>query len=295
MQILESSIDNSVNFIEQLHVGNIEARYVRRSDDYFIAYLSSQSGCKQGCAMCHLTATNQRKLVDLTIDQMIDQATTILEYYQKQSPAVKVHYNYMARGEPLANSNLLFNNEVLFDRLANMANQFNLISKQNISTILPNSLDAFPSHKSLSRIFQGPIIPNIYYSLYSLDTNFRNKWLPNAIDGYLGLDMLAEWQQNKCVVPKIHYAFIEGENDSERNIIDICNAIISRGLIVDFNIVRYNPYSSRYGKESHIDVIDNNVKLLSQLLSNSKIKIVSRVGYDVKASCGMFVGNRGNR
>jgi adenine C2-methylase RlmN of 23S rRNA A2503 and tRNA A37 len=53
-----SAQDDSVNWDRPAaDVGRIEARYVRRCPDYFVVYLSAQTGCAQGCRMCHLTAT----------------------------------------------------------------------------------------------------------------------------------------------------------------------------------------------------------------------------------------------
>lgn len=77
---------------------------MRREEDYFIIYVSSQSGCDQACRMCHLTATGQNKLDDSTLEDFIIQAKKVYSHYDEQSVKAKVvHYNFMARGEPLNN------------------------------------------------------------------------------------------------------------------------------------------------------------------------------------------------
>src|SRR6202040_3898560 len=104
----QSEQDASVNWDRPADVGRLEARYVRRCPDYFVVYLSSQTGCAQGCRMCHLTATGQTRLRDATLWEMIEQARTVLDHAGRgAAPPRSVHFNFMARGEPLANRALL--------------------------------------------------------------------------------------------------------------------------------------------------------------------------------------------
>src|SRR6478736_5373443 len=81
-----SSQDASINWDRPAEVGRIETRYVRRCQDYVVVYLSSQTGCAQGCRMCHLTATGQTRLRDATFDEMIEQARTVLDHYRSEAP-----------------------------------------------------------------------------------------------------------------------------------------------------------------------------------------------------------------
>ena len=83
----KSGQDESVNWDRPADVGRIEARYVRRCPDYFVVYLSSQTGCAQGCRMCHLTATGQTGLRDATVGEMIEQARTVLDHYRREAAA----------------------------------------------------------------------------------------------------------------------------------------------------------------------------------------------------------------
>src|SRR5262245_40897336 len=80
----QSNQDAAVNWHRAADVGQIEARYVRRCQDYIAVYLSSQTGCDQGCRMCHLTATGQTRLRDVTHEEFLEQADVVLEHYRRQ-------------------------------------------------------------------------------------------------------------------------------------------------------------------------------------------------------------------
>lgn len=291
-QIIISKEDNSVNFIEKKDVGFLESRYVRRIDDYFIVYLSSQSGCDQACRMCHLTATGQNKLINSTMDDFLMQADKVLMYYDellKSGNAVGanlLHYNFMARGEPL-NNDIIRNKEkssFLFENLNKKAEMRNLNSRMLISTIIPKSFENY----EFTEIFEN-YHPDIYYSLYSVNEDFRKRWLNKALNVSDSLKKLVKWQDISQSKIKIHYAFIKGENDSEKDVLDICKEIKKYGLQPDFNIVRYNPESEKYGEESSEEQIQFIANLLKNEMKESKIKVIPRVGFDVKASCGMFI------
>lgn len=144
MQSLKSTLDDSVNFVRPALEGFFECRYVRRTSDYFICYLSAQSACRQACKMCHLTVTKQTRAIDAGIAEVRD-----------------------VRG--------------------------------------------------------------------------------------------------------------------------ILRAVRCAGLRVDVNIVRYNPYSPLQGREPTEEVIRGLAELIRYELPESTVKVVDRVGFDVKASCGMFV------
>lgn len=279
-----SKIDVSVNFVSDADVGRIEARYVRRTDDYFVVYLSSQTGCEQACRMCHLTATGQTKLRDTTLEEMLQQADVVLRHYRGKTPAKQVHYNFMARGEPLVSNVLLERSGELFDGLWQRGRELGLRSRFLVSTILPTAL----GDRALEDVFDR-YHPELYYSLYSTNETFRRRWLPKAMPVDDALDRLAAYQRATYKIVKIHQAFIEGENDSEADVHAICDAVEARGLFAHVNIVRYNPPSERHGRESPETVLERNAKIFAERLSNARVRVIPRVGFDVNASCGMFV------
>src|SRR5689334_4702905 len=188
----KSGRDASVNWDRPADVGRLEARYVRRSTDYFVVYLSSQTGCAQGCRMCHLTATGQTRLRDATVAEMLDQARTVLDHYRRQAaPARSVHFNFMARGEPLANRALLADADGLLGELSRRAVALGLRPRHLVSTIYPRTLEDRP----LEDVFVTHH-PDIYYSIYSTSERFRRRWLPRAIPAEAALDRLTSWQRS---------------------------------------------------------------------------------------------------
>ena len=282
-----SNEDQSVNFVFiGDYPGKMEARYVRRKNYYFACYLSSQTGCNQACKMCHLTATQQFQLADVDIDGYLYQAEEVINHYLEEGEIAEViHYNFMARGEALNNSHLVKKNDYsILEALAKLAWENNLHPRFNISTIMPKQFKGDLLHSF-------PIIyPDFYYSIYSVNPEFRKKWLRNAQPVEVALEKFCQWQEVTKKIVKLHWAFIAGENDSQKDVIDLCTTILGSGLKTDINIVRYNPHSDAYGKESDQETFDNNLALMRQLLpSNTKIDIIQRVGYDVAASCGMFL------
>lgn len=279
MKIMVSNIDCSVNFVEKELTGFIETRYVRRTNRYFIGYLSSQTGCNRGCKMCHLTATKQTQFNNCDLQDFVEQMETIFAYYDKDTPAEYMHVNWMARGEPFANPTITETGTELLMRLGSMARSRNLPVKFNFSTIMPVTM-----RKTLAEMF--PLLtPTIYYSIYSADPDFRSSWLPGAMPIDNALKMLAEYQRFSKKIIKLHCAFIKNMNDREKDVSRMMALIKNHGIHGEFNIVRYNPFGPDQGQES--PYIDSIAGIISEYMP---CKIIPRVGQDVHASCGTFVG-----
>lgn len=294
MRKLYSELDRSVNFVSPAEVGYLESRFVSRpGKDYFIVYLSSQSGCAKACRMCHLTATRQVKSVDSTLQDFQQQAEVVLQHWDGLKAGLKaehkrVHFNFMARGEALASRTVLDHGPALLRGLGEMAERRGLAPKFLISTIMPKSFVP----EELGSVFHARdhYLPEMYYSIYSMNPDFRRKWLPQAMAPELALKKLVRWQQETGKRPKVHFAFIKGENDSEQNVTEISHALRGHGLDVDINIVRYNPPDEK-SQESDEAVVERNAQLFKSLLPDATVAVIPRVGFDVKASCGTFVNS----
>ena len=284
-----SADDLSVNFIRPAGDGGLwEARYVRRCADYAVVYLSSQSGCRQACRMCHLTATGQTTERGATVGDYLAQADVVLAHLDRMEGAHGrpglINVNLMARGEPLANPHFLSGWRDLSDALLERAARRGMGLQLNVSTIMPAALD--PVFVA-DRLGGAPV--RLYYSLYALDPAFRRRWLPRAMAPEAALAALAAWQGRTGGEVMLHWALIAGENDSEVEVEAVLEAVRRVGLRASFNQVRFNPPASTGASEPPQEVLDARFRALAEGLAGPSSRQVPRVGFDVRASCGMFV------
>lgn len=290
-QKLHSELDQSVNFvIDAPDGGKVEARYVRRCDNYFICYLSSHTGCDRACRMCHLTATGQTMFSEIGRELFLAQADQVLDHYHEElcagAPAAqRVNFNWMARGEPLANRALRDQWSTIHARLGDMASFHRLEPRYHVSTIMPAG---FELERDMTWLCGDAV--TVYYSVYSTDESFRKRWLPKAMPVHYAMGALAWWQGFTGGEIVLHGPFIRGENDDARTTYDIIQAAQDAGLrLKRFNHVAYNPPNDK-SAEADEEVIE--LRLAQYREYGIETRRVPRVGFDVKASCGMFVGGR---
>lgn len=294
---LESEQDASVNHIGRLagkDAAMVEARFVQRSDDYFIAYLSSHTGCSHSCRFCHLTATGQTKMTAVDAQGYLAQLEKVMQTWRARRAAgavnvQRVHVNFMARGEALSNPVVTTHSRELFGSLADRLAQDDIRQVRFcVSSIIPRDFDL--SAAALQRALDDDRAV-LYYSLYSVNPAFRKRWLPKAHPAEAALDAIATYQQRTGRDVVIHGAFIEGGNDAPEDVDAIVAAVRTRGIRAKFNLVRYNPYSPRLGREPEPDRLQALFARMAAGLGHADSRVVPRVGYDVKASCGMFVSD----
>lgn len=276
---LASEEDSSINYVTPCEDGGyFESRFVQRTYDYMIVYLSSHSGCNQACRMCHLTQTGQTMMTPATIEDYVNQAKLVLDDVdldtKRKTGMTKIKFSFMARGEPLLNPYVVGEWSKLRRALKELVPPYFDV-EFCISTIMPKDFKG-----SLSKIFTQRDV-TLYYSLYSVKEDFRKKWLGNAMDYSAALSQLNTYEKQRVGRVKFHSSFIKGENDSEKDVRDLfLTLIVKMTYNPTFNIVRYNPYSPKQGEESQ------RLGLIAEIL---RAKVITRVGKDVKASCGMFV------
>lgn len=281
-----SELDRSVNFVRATADGGaIECRYVRRDEDYLIAYVSSHSGCRLACRFCHLTQSGSTMFTPETADGIADQVATVLAWHDaRETPARRMHVNFMSRGDLLANPGAVREFGAFAGRVACMARDRALRLRLNISSIFPRGSDEI----DLVTAFGGHPV-TFFWSLYSLSGNFRRRWMPNADAPTRTLARLRRWQEENGGEVVLHWALIEDRNDDDRTLSEIAQLLAGSGLRTRLNLVRYNSWSDGTGREPDEDRIHRALEMLEPAMRVPGSRIVPRVGFDVAASCGMFL------
>ncbi|MBY3432797.1 hypothetical protein HFN89_01225 [Rhizobium laguerreae] len=279
---IRSAVDQSVNFSRRTADGGmVETRFVRRIPSRFIVYISSMTGCDKACRFCHLTQTGQTMARILTVDEMVAQAETVLAA-STFSVGETVHFNFMARGEPMSNPAV---GPELFSRLRDLALSLGLKPRVKLSTIMPTD---FVSPEWDTFVPDGVPV-DMYYSLYRIDSDWRRRWIPKAMSVSEALDHLVAFQASTKQRVILHWALIAGENDAIADADEIGRAATDSGLEFDFNLVRYNAANGK-SSEAPRDRIDAYLTAMSRfVVAPNRVKEIPRVGFDVAASCGMFL------
>jgi adenine C2-methylase RlmN of 23S rRNA A2503 and tRNA A37 len=280
---LPSALDKSVNFfVDTPDGGKIETRFVQRYSDRFIVYISSMTGCDKACRFCHLTQNGETMVTLLTREQMVAQARQVLSE-SNFGDAKLVHFNFMARGEPLSNPEV---DATLFKQLKMLAEERGLASRIKISTILP--LDTVSEGgRNLCDDDTPPV--DLYYSLYSIDPSWRRRWIPKSKSPEEALKWLYDFQQETGSRVILHWAMIDNENSDLQGAQKAFELAKRSGVKYDFNLVRYNPANNK-SREASDDDIQKFMSMASISVSaGNRARMVNRVGFDVAASCGMFL------
>jgi len=294
--VLKSQIDQSVNTVD---ARGFETRYVERDEGKTaIIYLSSHAGCDRACRMCWLTQTGQTDMTPATMDDYLTQARASLEAMQERRAASGlgvpevVHFNFMARGEPMKNPVI----REKFDELASalesgvaaLVDGFTGQVKFKISTIMTDIYVKDKDGTYLDGMSQLPFNrykPEIYYSLYSMNPEFRKRWLPKAEEPLDALRLLAAYRGKGGEV-RIHSAFIAGHNDDMTDVAKMVHTVKMYGF-KKFNIVRFNSIDTDKWVETDEEYLEG-IKTFMES-KGLEVQMVSRVGTDVAASCGTFV------
>lgn len=265
-----SALDGTGKFLWGLQDGNCVETVLMRYRYGNSVCISSQVGCRQGCAFC--ASTIGGLIRSLTAGEMLDEVLlTELENNVKISNIV-----LMGIGEPLDN----LDNVIRFLRLISHPEGRNL-SLRHITA----STCGLP--EGIRRLAEEELPITLSVSLHAPDDETRSRIMPSNCGIALLTEVCREYVKRTGRRLSYEYAMIAGVNDSDRQAEQLASLAGSLGAHV--NLIPLNYVAERGLTPSSPSVIRHFQTLLEE--KNVNVTVRRSLGGDIDASCGQLRRN----
>ena len=264
-----SAADGTVKFLYALHDGDYIESVVMKYKYGYTVCVSSQVGCKMGCAFCASTLGGFKS--SLTAGEILSQVYTA----QRELGERVSHIVLMGMGEPLDN----FDNVMRFIELVTDEKGLNL-SMRNISL---STCGVVPK---IEELMKKKLQLTLSISLHAADSGLRSKIMPinkkYDVDELLAVCRRYAAETSRRI--SFEYSMLAGVNDS-----DECARLLAsklRGMLCHVNLIPVNEVEESPFKPSSPERIER----FTEILAGSGITATVRrkLGSDIEASCGQL-------
>lgn len=262
-----SKQDGTIKYLWRLSDGHCIETVLMRYHHGNSVCISSQVGCRMGCAFCASTVGG--KVRDLTAGELLDQVV----FTQKDSGAPISNIVLMGIGEPLDN----YDNVRKFLTLVNHPEGLN-IGMRHIS------LSTCGLIKGIDRLAEENLQLTLSVSLHAPDDATRSKLMP--VNRGSGVEALfAACRRYFAKTGRrisYEYAMIDGVNDSPRQAELLADRLA--GTVAHVNLIPLNHVEESQLKPS------TRVSAFQKLLEKRGVTatVRRRLGSDIDASCGQL-------
>ncbi|MGN1006448.1 MAG: 23S rRNA (adenine(2503)-C(2))-methyltransferase RlmN [Aristaeellaceae bacterium] len=270
----KSKIDETEKFLYELHDGNLIEGVVMRYKYGDTLCVSTQVGCRMGCAFC--ASTLEGRVRNLSAGEILGQVVAANRHIQAQDAERRIHnIVLMGSGEPFDN----YDNVVKFLRLVNSPTGLN-ISIRNISLStcgLVNRIDDF--------IREGlPVTLSL--SLHAPNDSIRQKIMPVA-NAYAYEDVIAACRRYSEATGRrvvFEYALIRNVNCEVRHAEELARRL--RGMRCHVNLIPLNAVKERNLEAPTKQDVAAFLKRLE--LKNISATVRREMGADIDGACGQL-------
>jgi 23S rRNA (adenine2503-C2)-methyltransferase len=264
-----SALDGTVKFLWQLPDGESVETVLMRYKHGNTVCISSQVGCRMGCAFC--ASTIGGKVRDLRASEMLDEVIrTGLEAQAEISNIV-----LMGIGEPLDN----FDNVMRFLKLVNDPQGAN-IGMRHIS------LSTCGLVEGIDKLAELTLQLTLSVSLHAPDDETRSQLMP--VNRAYGVEELYQACKRYCRKTgrriSFEYAMVKDVNDTPYHAQLLAQKV--KGMGAHVNLIRLNYVSERGLQPSTEERVREFTKSLSD--RGVTVTVRRRLGSDIDAACGQL-------
>ena len=264
-----SKLDGTNKFLFRLYDGNMVESVLMRYKHGNSVCISSQAGCRMGCAFCASTIGGLKR--NLNVSEMLGQIYQIQKITGERVSNVVI----MGTGEPLDN----YDNFVKFIRMLTDEHGLN-ISQRNVTVstcgIVPNML----------RLADEGFQITLALSLHGSTQEKRRRLMPvaNRYDLSEVLSACDAYFKKTGRRVTFEYSLVGGVNDHPEDAERL--AALARPLHSHINLIPVNPVTERKYVQPDKKVIGNFKKELEKYGINVTIR--REMGRDIDGACGQL-------
>lgn len=274
-----SKIDGTIKYLWGLEDGNAVETVVMRNNYGNTVCISTQVGCRQGCAFCASTIGG--------LVRCLEPSEMLNEVFASQKDCGERISNIvlMGIGEPLDN----YDNVIRFLRLVNHPQVMN-IGMRHISLSTCGIIERFDD------LAAENLQLTLSVSLHAPDDETRSRLMPanrgRGVDALMNACKRYYEKTGRRI--SFEYSMINGVNDTERHARLLAERAMEVGAHV--NLIALNHVEERSFEPSS----QSHIKAFMKILEDSGVNVTLRrkLGGDVDASCGQlrrkFEKNREN-
>ena len=264
-----SAIDGTIKYLWQLGDGNAVETVVMHYKHGNTVCISSQVGCRQGCAFC--ASTIGGLIRNLEPSEMLDEVL----YSERESGSKISNIVLMGIGEPLDN----------FDEVMRFLE--NITSPEGVNIGMRNiSLSTCGLVPKIDQLAEKKLQLTLSISLHAPTNQIRSSMMPvnDAYPVEQLIQTVRRYQETTGRRVSFEYSMVRGVNDS-----DVCAkqlADLIRGMGAHVNLIPINPVDgSPYSATDAANVRRFQQKLES-LGVNATVR--RRLGSEISAACGQL-------
>ena len=264
-----SQLDGTIKYLWELADGNAVETVVMQYKHGNTACVSSQVGCRQGCAFCASTIGGLVRCLEPS--EILDEVL----FSQLDSGLEISNIVLMGIGEPLDN----FDNVMRFLELVNHPEGMN-IGMRHISLSTCGLIERFDD------LAQRDLQLTLSVSLHAPDDETRSKLMPaNRGRGVQKLmEACRRYYERTGRRISFEYAMIDGVNDTEKHARLLAKE--ARSLSAHVNLIPLNHVEERQFRPSTSGHMKAFIKILED--EGVNVTVRRRLGSDVDASCGQL-------
>ena len=265
----ESQIDGTIKYLWELSDGNAVETVVMSYKHGNTVCVSSQVGCRQGCAFCASTIGGLVRCLEPS--EILDEVL----FSQIDSGKPISNIVLMGIGEPLDN----FDNVMRFLELVNHPDGMN-IGMRHIS------LSTCGITERLDDLADRDLQLTLSVSLHAPDDETRSQLMPaNRGRGVRQLmDCCRRYYEKTGRRISFEYAMIDGVNDTEKHARLLARE--AKSVAAHVNLIPLNHVEERQFKPSTAGHMKAFIRILEE--EGVNVTVRRRLGSDVDASCGQL-------